>query len=241
MFGLARINVLNIVVLLSASCFLLGCMSTHNTFSKGQLTATRLTQSLQLDGDIDPVWMNAKPLVFSSDWRGQPTATSTRVRALWSTDALYLLWELEGAGLRNTDHAYPLDQQRNKLYDEDCVELFIAPHPLIPNQYAEIEVGPYGHYLDLWIDRKTNRYDETWSSGVKVAARQDVFGKRAQIEMVITAPALKAALTAGARLPIGLYRIEGAQPRQFLAAFPTLTSSPNFHVPEAFGTLVLIP
>ena len=61
------------------------------------------------------------------------------------------------------------------------------------------------------------------------------------IEVAIEAPDVLAALAPGVALPIGLYRMEGQNKRQYLAAFPTRTPKPSFHVPEAFGTLVLDP
>jgi hypothetical protein len=57
----------------------------------------------------------------------------------------------------------------------------------------------------------------------------------------IESPDVIAALQPGARLPVGLFRMEGKSLRQYLAAFPTHTPKPNFHVPDAFGTLVLDP
>ncbi len=50
-----------------------------------------------------------------------------------------------------------------------------------------------------------------------------------------------AALRPGARLPVGLYRMEGKSPGQHFSAFSTHTPTPSFHVPDAFGTLVLAP
>ena len=40
---------------------------------------------------------------------------------------------------------------------------------------------------------------------------------------------------------IFLFRMEGVSPRKYLAWSPTHTKSPNFHVPESFGGLVLDP
>ncbi len=229
-----------LVALLSSLYLLIGCAATQ-TEKGNPLIATRVSHAPQIDGAIDAIWDHATPLVFTTDWRGRPTATATQVRALWLPDGLYLLWELQGAGLANTDHRFLVQQQRDKLYEEDCVEFFWAPNPALPNQYAEIEVGPYGHFLDLWIDQQARQYDATWSAGLQVAAQQDPSERSAVIELAITSPSLVAALVAGAQFPIGLYRLEGAQPRQYLAAFPTQTLRPNFHVPEAFGTLVLSP
>ena len=59
------------------------------------------------------------------------------------------------------------------------------------------------------------------------------------IELAVASPEVLAALAPNAKLPLGLFRMEGKAPRQYLAAFPTRTPKPNFHVPDAFGTLVL--
>ena len=139
----------------------------------------------------------------------------------------------------------PIAEERPRLYQEDCVELFLAPDPARPRRYAEIEVGPFGHFFDLLVDRSGERKawtsDAAWSSGLTIATWRDPAGRRAAIELAITAPELVAALAAGARLPLGLDRMEGKAPRRYLMAFPGRTPRPNFHAPTGFGTLVLDP
>jgi uncharacterized protein (DUF362 family) len=195
-----------------------------------------------IDGAIDAVWATAPVFEFATDWSGKTTPVATRVRVLWSATALYMLWELAGTDLV-TDHARPLDAERVDLYEEDAIELFLAPDAANRRRYAEIEVGPFGHWFDLWIDRSTKkvRSDAAWSGGLTIGTTQDAAKRRAIIEIAITAPELVAALAAEARLPVGLYRMDGKSPKRYLAAFPTRTPKPNFHVPDAFGTLVLDP
>jgi hypothetical protein len=195
-----------------------------------------------MDGVIDPVWAAAPAFEFSTDWAGHATTTTTHLRVLWSPKALYLLWELDGTGLF-TDRSRPTDSERVDLYEEDCIELFLAPVPAIRKRYAEIEVGPYGHWFDLLVDRTTKKVkaDAGWSAGLTIGTTRDEPAHHAVIEMAITAPEIIAALAPEARLPIGLYRMEGRGPRQYLAAFPTRTPKPNFHVPDAFGALILDP
>lgn len=195
-----------------------------------------------IDGSIDDAWAAAPVLSFDTDWAGRTTPVTTRVRALWGKDALYLLWELEGSELF-TDRTRPIDAERVDLYEEDAVELFLAPDAANRRRYAEIELGPFGHWFDLWIDRsgKKVRSDAAWSGGLTIGTTQDPAKRRAVIEVAITAPEIVAALAAEARLPAGLYRMDGKAPRRYLAAFPTRTPKPNFHVPEAFGTLILDP
>ncbi len=194
-----------------------------------------------LDGAIDAAWDAATPLEFATDWSGRATPTVTRVRALWSPTAVYLLWELAGAGL-DTDHARPTNTERVDLYEEDAVELFLVPDPANRKRYFEIELGPFGHWFDLLVDwTKKPRGDNTWSASLTIGTTQDAAAHRAVIEVAITAPEVVAALAPDKRLPLGLFRMEGTKPRQYLAAFPTRTPKPNFHVPDAFGALVLDP
>ncbi len=206
------------------------------------LHAARLTGDPPvLDGTIDAAWAAATPLEFATDWSGRATPTVTRVRALWSPTAIYLLWELSGTGL-DTDHSRPVDVERVDLYEEDSVELFLVPDPANRKRYFEIELGPFGHFFDILVDwTKKPRGDNAWSAGLHIGTSQDAAAHRAIIEVAITSPDVVRAIAEDARLPIGLYRMEGKSPRQYLAAFPTRTPKPNFHVPDAFGTLVLDP
>ncbi|MEJ7602829.1 MAG: carbohydrate-binding family 9-like protein, partial [Kofleriaceae bacterium] len=205
-----------------------------------ELHAARVTAPPTIDGVIDDAWATATPLRFATDWAGRATPIATTVRVLWSERGLYLLWELESAGLA-TDQARPVADERIDLYREDCIELFVAPDPAYRTRYFEIEVGPFGHYYDLAIDRAAKRNDAAWSGALRIGTTRDAEQRRAIIELAIEAPDLVAALQVGAKLPVGLYRMEGATRRQYLAAFPTYTPKPSFHVPAAFGSLLLDP
>jgi hypothetical protein len=59
------------------------------------------------------------------------------------------------------------------------------------------------------------------------------------VETALRAPDLLSALHAAAKLPIGLFRLERAIAAQLLGVESTRTSRPNFHIPEAFGTLAI--
>ena len=162
----------------------------------------------------------------------------TRVRTAWSKGALCMLWELEGAGLE-VDASRPLKIEREKLYEEDCVELFLAPDPAVPTRYFEVELGPLGHFFDIAVDRKKSKSDTAWSSQPEIATKVDRDRHRVTIEVAMRSPDIVRALTSGAKLPFALYRMEGRSKRLYLAWSPTRTKKPNFHVPEAFGTLIL--
>jgi uncharacterized protein (DUF362 family) len=195
-------------------------------------------RAITVDGAVDGAWSGATAVSFDTDWSGAKTGTTTRVRAAWSKSALYLLWELEGAGIA-VDASRPVKTEREKLYEEDCVELFFTPDPAQRSKYLEVEVGPLGHFFDLAVDRKTNKSDIAWSSQPEIATKVDRDRHRATIEAAFRAPEIVHALESGKRLPFALYRMEGKSPRLYLAWSPTRTPKPNFHVPEAFGTLLL--
>ena len=205
------------------------------------LHAHAVAEPPAIDGAIDDAWAAATPLAFSTDWAGHATKTPTRVRALWSPRGLYLLWELDAASTF-TDLKHPIAEERVDLYEENCVELFLVPDAANKQRYFEIELGPFGHYFDILVDRaRKPRADTAWSAGLRIGTARDEAHQHAVIEVAIEAPDVVAALAAGRALPLGLYRMEGQGKRQYLAAFPTRTPRPSFHVPEAFGTLVLNP
>jgi hypothetical protein len=209
------------------------------TTSKPTLTAKHVEPSaIVVDGAIDDAWSAAPSVSFATDWSGRPTASNTTVRAMWSEHALYMLWEVESTGL-NTDHSRPVEVEREGLYNEDCVEIFFTPNPAEPKKYFEIELGPYGHYFDLAVDRKANTSDVHWSSGAEIRTTVDAASHEAIIEVAFTSPEILSSLKTGASLPINMFRMEGKGTRQYLAWSPTRTPRPNFHVPEAFGTLAL--
>jgi hypothetical protein len=188
----------------------------------------------------DPAWSRARAVAWESDYSGQPTGIVTRARFLYSARALYVLWELEST-LLNVDASRPRDVPRAHLYEEDCVELFLAPDPTRPWRYYEMEQGPFGHFWDLDIDKRAGTSDATWSSGARIATTRDAAKRTATIESVLTASSVAGVLAPGARLPMGLYRMEGRDPRRYLAWSPPRTPEPSFHEPQAFGTLVLDP
>jgi uncharacterized protein (DUF362 family) len=189
----------------------------------------------------DAAWARATPVAWDTDYAGKATGISTRVRFVWSPAGLYALFELSGAGL-HTDTSQPTDVERKKLYEEDCVELFFTPDPAHPKHYYEVELGPFGHFFDVDVDRERGKQNASWSSGLTHATRRAPGARTATVEALFKAPEILAGLAPGARLPTGLYRLEGTGDRRsYLAWSPPRTEKPNFHVPEAFGTLVLDP
>jgi hypothetical protein len=166
------------------------------------------------------------------------TSYTTRAKFLWADNGLYALFTLENTGLF-TDTSLDKNIERQGLYKEDCVELFFTPDAQRPKHYFEIELGPYGHWFDIEVDREKKLSNIDWQSNAKIATIQDEKGKKAMIEVKLSTKEITALLRSGSKFPMGLYRMEGNSPRSYLAWSPPRTAKPSFHVPEAFGWLVL--
>ena len=189
----------------------------------------------------DAAWSRAPKVRFDTDYSGRPTGIFTTARFLYGKGILYALFELESTDL-NVNSALNIQEERKDLYEEDCVELMIAPRPDQPGHFYEMELGPLGHFYDLEIDRAGKPKERPdWSSGVRVVATQDRAGRRATIEVAFTAPELAALIAPGAAVPAGIFRMEGKKPRRYLAWRPARTAQPNFHVPESFGLMQFDP
>lgn len=208
--------------------------------SKPVAHAVHFSAPSQLDGRVDITWSKAPLVEWDTDYAGKSTGIVTRARFGWTEQALYGLFELRATEL-NVDPSFPVTAERPKLYREDCVELFFTPDPARPKHYYEVELGPFGHFADIEVDRESRLERSEWSSRLEVATSRDAVQKSALIEVRFASEDITRALRPGARLPFALYRMEGRSPRQYLAWSPPRTAKPNFHVPEAFGTLAIEP
>jgi Carbohydrate family 9 binding domain-like len=209
--------------------------------SRVPAAALRPGGSVVIDAEFDDeVWRRAPIVRWDSDYAGLPTGVVTEAQLAWTAEALFVAWSLEGVG-SNSNAERPVGVEHPRLYLEDCVELFIAPHASEPRRYFEIEVGPLGHFFDLAVDRVAQppTHDVAWSAGLEIATKRNAGKGTARIEVAIRARELSPILKSGVVVPLGLFRIDGKDPRRYLAWRPPRTSKPNFHVPKAFGRLVL--
>ncbi len=173
----------------------------------------------------------------------------TRVRLGWSDEALHVLFECEDRDAWGTH-----TRRDQPLYEEEVVEVFLAPGAEAPIAYFEIEVSPLGTVFDARVENRTGRRadrvtDTAWDCpGLRWAAgrgreRQDWWA-------ALSIPWTSCGADPGAALPgtwrANFYRIE--RPRggategegtEFSAWSPTLAEPADFHWPERFGLLLL--
>jgi hypothetical protein len=128
------------------------------------------------------------------------------------------------------------------LYEEDVVEVFLAPSRL--TEYFEIEVNPLGTTFDARIEspdgvRATMRTDLGWTcNDLFAAVRRD--GDAFDVVLRIPFNSLGVAEpSAGEEWRANFFRIDRNPQRgsEFMAWQPTLRNPPDFHVASAFGTL----
>ena len=186
-------------------------------------------------------------LVRSED--GAPAEQRTSVRARWDDEALYVRWECADRDAWGT-----FTERDAPLYQEEVVELFLAPGEADPRRYAEFEIAPTGVLFDALIENPRGERagitaDTAWDCPGLVWEVGK--GQRDEDWWAALAIPWRGVLAALAHPPgelppvwrANLYRIErprGGEP-EHAAWSPTLVTPPDFHRPARFGTLILEP
>jgi cellulose/xylan binding protein with CBM9 domain len=201
------------------------------------IVAVHISKDLKLNAS-EPAkqWQLATPIIFSSDWQAKnPDAgRETEVRLLWSETSLYLRFSCRYRELFLYDDSDP-DGRRDELWERDVVEAFLQPETAGSGFYKEFEVSPNGMWIDLDIF-------PSGRAGLNSGLCRSVWlNEAARIwtaELQIPFCALTPSFTPSQIWRANFYRVEGlSEPRTYLAWQPTMTSRPNFHVPQKFGFL----
>lgn len=193
-----------------------------------------------IDTHDDERWRFADRLTLDRYWNGEPAeeARHCEVRMLWSDTGLYIKF---GANQREPLIVFDdrdVTQKRIGLWERDVCELFIAPDTRNRRRYFEFEIAPTSEWLDLIVDwSKDEPRDWDYVSGMELSTA---------IEPGKVTMAMKIPWTAFGKKPepgdvwLGnLFRQVGSgDTRGYLAWSPTMTQTPNFHVPEKFGEFV---
>jgi Carbohydrate-binding family 9 len=183
----------------------------------------------------------ALPPLLLADGSG-PAAQQTSVRACWDEAALHIRFDCEDRD------AWGTYQRRDEpVYEEEAVEVFLAPGEEDPTRYLEFEVSPLGVLFDARIHNPTSLRadlvaDVAWDCpGIRWEVGRGT--QRQDWWAVLVLP--WAGIYPGGNLPLvwraNFYRIE--RPRdgspEFSCWSPTLTRPADFHKPARFGVLTL--
>jgi Carbohydrate-binding family 9 len=79
----------------------------------------------------------------------------TRVRLAYSQHALYIRFDCQDDDVWGT-----YTKRDEPIYDEEVVEVFIAPETETPKRYFEFEVSPNGVLFDCMITNPSGVYDQ---------------------------------------------------------------------------------
>lgn len=195
-----------------------------------------------LDTDLSTAfWRGAPVIILARNNFGDPIpGPATEVRSRWSRNYLYLLFSCP----YDTLHLNPSPQtlhETNKLWEWDVAEVFIGSDFCNIHRYKEFEVSPQAEFVDLDVDLDNLHHEDgwLWSSGFEVAARIDAAQRVWYGSMRIPFAAVDSRpVCAGDALLVNFFRSHN-HGRTLIAWQPTMQST--FHVPEAFGTLVMKP
>lgn len=190
-----------------------------------------------------PAWSATPVVSIERYWSGEPAPRSRRaeVRSLWSSDALFVLFDASQCEPIIASGDPTIDQKTLGLWDRDVCEVFIAPDASRPGSYFEFEAAPTGEWVDLAIEMTAEGRltDTEYRSGMRCVAR--IESDRVLIGIMLPWDAFGMRPKPSDVWLGNLFRCVGEGPsRGYLAWRPTMTEKPNFHVPDVFGRFVFI-
>jgi hypothetical protein len=198
------------------------------------------------DSEADPAawdWGDVPALspFILADGSG-PALQQTAARVCCDAQALYARYDCADRDIWGT-----YTRRDEPIYDQEVVELFLAPGEMPPVRYFEFEVSPNGVLLDAKVYNPTSQRPElevdiSWNCpGLRWRAGRDDTANRWWAILVIP---WEAVAPPGKLPPVwraNFYRIErphDAAP-EFSCWSPTMTDPADFHKPAYFGVLEL--
>ncbi len=203
----------------------------------------RLENAFPLINLKNKSWARAEEVLIDKYWSSEnaPVDRHLKARLLWSGRALYVRFEANQSEPLIVSEVANTKTKTLGLWNRDVCEIFLASDKNDPRRYFEFEIAPNGEWIDLEIHHKSGERVTVWDyqSGMQTAAR---------IEKDKILMAMKIEWKAFGRTPktgdvwLGnILRCVGAGARRgYLAWQPTLTKTPNFHVPERFGEFIFV-
>jgi len=200
--------------------------------------------ALGVDDFDNEAWQRCRPVTIAHQWSGEPSPVErhAEARICWSDEALHVRFVGNQHEPLVVSGEPQTDRKTLGLWDRDVCEIFIAPDVDEPSRYFEFEAAPTGEWVDLGIVLTAEGRHTDWDyfSGMTVATR--LSPGEVTIAMSIPWSASIPKPDNGGRWLVNLFRCVGPEaPERYLAWRPTKTPEPNFHVPEAFGSLQFSP
>ena len=204
------------------------------------IRANYTAEPIGVDQFEHPAWEDCEPVKIEHYWSGEPAPASrhAEARLCWSDEALHVRFVCDQhEPLIVADHPVT-DRKTLGLWDRDVCEIFVAPNATHPERYFEFEAAPSGEWVDLGIVVSPSGRETDWdlNSGMTTAARLE--GEVLKIAIRIPWTDVIPKPHKGDVWRANVFRCVGPEAlERYLAWRPTRTPEPNYHVPEAFGTL----
>lgn len=185
------------------------------------------------------VWKHCPKVEIKNYWSGDSAENARKsvFQITWTENALLIRFAGNQEELLNVNFSTDFTKKKEKLWERDVFEIFIAPDAENVRRYFEFEVSPTGEWLDLEMQISPTgerQPDFSYNSGMEVSAR--ILEGEVEAIMKIGWNAFGKKPNAGDVWRGNLYRCVGfGKTRGFLAWQPTETAEPDFHVPEKFG------
>ena len=216
---------------------------TGMTRAAGQIESVRAARDVSADTNPGSEFWRGIPAIHAeSGFDGNPVpAYRMQVRSRWTEHNLYLLFicPYEELNLKPDPRT---DMETNQLWNWAVAEAFIGSDFTNIRRYKEFEVSPQAEWVDLDIDLDLPHPADgwVWNSGVQAAARVDARAKIWYAFMRIPYASFDTRMAkAGNTLRVNFFLSEGAHPNHQEIAWQA-THQPTFHVPDVFGTMLLV-
>lgn len=189
--------------------------------------------------DLDnKVWNETASVKTKRYWSGMkaPKGRRFKTKLLWSNTALYVRFIANQREELVVSEDPVLTEKTLGLWDRDVCEIFLAPNKAEFRKYFEFEVAPTGEWIDLGIRQLVDKRELNWDykSGMLTAA--EIRKNKVVMAIEIEWKALGKMPKVGDIWMGNILRAVGTDPnRGYLAWSPTLSETPNFHLPEKFG------
>jgi cellulose/xylan binding protein with CBM9 domain len=204
------------------------------------IVAPHVSRPIRVDDFADEIWAECGPVSIEHYWSGDPAVRSrhAEARVCWSDEALHVRFVCRQEEPLIASANPRTDRKSLGLWDRDVCEIFLAPDATRPWRYFEFEAAPTGEWVDLAIVVTPEGRETDWdfvsgfTTAVRVERERLMIGMRIPWSEAIPKP------QRGDIWGVNVFRCVGPEaPERYLAWRATRTEQPNFHVPEAFGSL----
>ncbi|MBN1669787.1 MAG: DUF4838 domain-containing protein [Kiritimatiellae bacterium] len=162
----------------------------HGVMKAGAL---RAPAPPRIDGVIDELlWQDARELLVAfENTSGRPLDVPARVRAAWDAEALYVAYTVDEP-LIDAMERKPYEIEKGRVWNEDCVELFLGDPAEGSRKYVHLIVsftnGRYdgrGGFIEDELDPLYYGEDERWRGQWRSAVQIDAGKKQWTVELAV--------------------------------------------------------